>query len=156
MVLLLQRHSLMRMLHCWHGVRHHVAVLWPHLLGVSDCIGVGVGRHHHGRLQALVTVQPGRVAAAAAVLFDCTEAERPTDEIHSNMHFSVTSTQLAKFSPSGSFLLFAVAVLDFLLLLEPRLLIPLMTDMVSSSPPTCREFLYEMRGSQQSSRCRAI
>ncbi|TNN88661.1 hypothetical protein EYF80_000993 [Liparis tanakae] len=45
---------------------------------------------------------------------------------------------------------------DFLLLVEPRLLIPLMTDMVSSSPPTCREFLYEMRGSQQSSRCSAI
>lgn len=28
--------------------------------------------------------------------------------------------------------------------------------MVSSSPPACREFLYEMSGSQQSSRCRAI
>lgn len=60
-------------------------------------------------------------------------------------------------SPSGSFLLLAVAGLDFLLLMvDPRLLIPLMTDMVSSSPPACSEFLYEMRGSQQSSLCSAI
>lgn len=60
-------------------------------------------------------------------------------------------------SPSGSFLLLTAAGLDFLLLtVDPRLLIPLMMDMVSSSPPTCREFRYEMRGSQQSSRCRAI
>lgn len=59
--------------------------------------------------------------------------------------------------PSGNFLLLTVADLDFLLLMEdPRLLIPLMTDMVSSSPPAWREFLYEMRGSQQSSLCRAI
>lgn len=62
-----------------------------------------------------------------------------------------------KCSPSGNFLLLAVAGLDFLLLtVDPRLLIPLITDIVSSSAPACREFLYEMRGSQQSSLCRAI
>lgn len=47
-----------------------------------------------------------------------------------------------KCSPSVSFLLPAAAGLDFLLLMEdPRLLMLLVTDMVSSSPPTCREFL---------------
>lgn len=75
--------------------------------------------HHHWRLQALLTVQPGRVAAAAAVLFDYTEAndssvlERATDETHSNMHtFSqiltfgqfpfICSGGLGLFAPAGT------------------------------------------------------
>ena len=53
--------------------------------------------------------------------------------------------------PSTTFR-FPVDGLDFLLrTVDPRLLIPLMTDMVSSSPPASKEFRYDISGSHTSS-----
>lgn len=158
LLLLLRRHRMMGMLLCRHGVRGHVVVFWPHLLLIPQHSGGEVGwMHHRWRLHILLTVQPNRISAAAAVLFCCREDLwawqnsfywQTIPDCHTSNHHR---------SPSGSFLLLAVAGLDFLLLMvDPRLLIPLMTDMVSSSPPYWSEFLYEMSGSQQSSRCRAI
>lgn len=67
--LLLCSHRLMGMLLCWHGVCGCVAVLWPHLLWIPQYCRREVGRmHHHWRLHVLLTVHPGCVTTAAAVL----------------------------------------------------------------------------------------
>lgn len=183
-LLLLRRQWLMGMLLCCYAVGARVADVWSHLLWIPQHSGREVGWvHHYRRLHILLTVHPTSITAAAAILLCNTEKQRAEEnypkkltcyrkvcarlfrgnKLYLSQEHNLFSTQslfqisTCCCSPSGSFLLLAAAGLDFLLLtVEPRLLIPLMTDIVSSSAPACREFLYEMRGSQQSSRCRAI
>lgn len=68
--LLLERHRLMGQLLCWHGECGSVAVLWPHLLWITQYSRAEVGRMHHDwRLHVLLAVHPNCITAAAAVLF---------------------------------------------------------------------------------------